>query len=269
MKSKFVLKSKTVQGVLGMALALLLRLLGVEIGDAETTEIVQALGVLSGAAWAVYGRMTARSGLHVTKPHYGGYTHWGLVLPFTAAIALALAASACVMQDKTPAEQAVIAAVATGDTYAALHRRYLELDQTLPSEARATLHRAAPYMDRARAWIVAGQTAVVVAELAAEPQPDAAELAAELRGLVDDLARAWPGATEAHVFSARAAVELLAQGAAALPHVVSVVAGLLGDDGAGVSSAGDLAALVLAKSDGAFASALALVAEAATVTHKE
>ena len=270
METKFILKSKTLQGVLGMLMPLLLPLLGVQFDDAQTQEIVQALGVLSGAAWAVYGRLSAKGGIHITRPRYGGYATWGLVLPMCCAVALALAVSACAAgcAIKRTSDQVVVAAVATGETYAALHDRYLELDRTLPPESRAVLHMAAPYMDAAKHWIVAGQTAVIVAGLASTPQSDFAAIVPELHGLVNDLARAAPDLSETDVQTAHGAVDMLANGAAALPGVLQVVGNLARGDGAAVSitSAVDLVALVMGRSNAVFANALALVAEAATAT---
>lgn len=64
---KFAIYSKTLQGVVVMLLPIVARAFGLDLGDADVTELAEAVVSLIGAGWATYGRLAATQRLTV-KP---------------------------------------------------------------------------------------------------------------------------------------------------------------------------------------------------------
>lgn len=159
--SKFFLKSKTVQGVLAMLVPMLLQLFGIEIADAEITEIVEALTVLSGAVWALYGRLAAEGGLHFLRPRVPGFvcgelaSFVGLVL-IAALIGGALGLSGCATwETATPPEKARIMSVELSEKYVKLHKEYEATLLRMGPEGRAVMEtKVAPILDRLKQALI-------------------------------------------------------------------------------------------------------------------
>ena len=62
---KHITRSKTIWGVVVTLLAATLPKLGVKIGPSEVADFMEAFVAAAGAALAVYGRVTAKEGIHL------------------------------------------------------------------------------------------------------------------------------------------------------------------------------------------------------------
>jgi hypothetical protein len=67
MMDKNFLASKTIQGVLVTLLGILLPKFGLDLGGEEVSQVAEALLILAGIGWTVYGRAKASGGLTVGK----------------------------------------------------------------------------------------------------------------------------------------------------------------------------------------------------------
>lgn len=141
---KSIFASKTLWGAVIMLVASVLKAFGIEIADAEVTNVSTNVAELVGFIMVVWGRFSARKDLNVTgKP---------LVLLLAVCVC---AFSACALKDKPAYEQAMALSDASLSSYEALYGEYLKLYADLPEQRAMMGDKIAPAMDITKVAVLA------------------------------------------------------------------------------------------------------------------
>lgn len=164
MLTKPIYTSKTIIGVVVLALSWAAERWGLPVTEGDLTEAATLILGAVGAVLAVYGRLSATKSISSS----GSGNHLPALL---LAVSVAVLTSGCALRDLSAQDKALAVGEELRLVYLEMHNAYLAVEPTLPADKAQVLRSTvAPAMDKARRAIVTLRAlAATWAEVGAQP----------------------------------------------------------------------------------------------------
>lgn len=175
--TKNFLASKTFQGIIAM---LLVTLFGSQLGESDSAKIAEGVALLASAAWAAWGRCTAKKNVALGKGKSGLMSILLLVAVFSAGCAIKQVAQ------HPPHEQARFYAAQLGQTWLDMDEGYrLAWVNATPTEKKWMSEKLKPAIETAKPVVDSAISAakawsIAIRDCGDSPEADSATMSAAL-----------------------------------------------------------------------------------------